>query len=83
MLNKEELEKKVQEVHDKAYRIEELGIIYEKTVENMNWYAMDYHEPDEDHEEKWFSAPEETDAYKYVKYLAYQEVLEAIEKLMK
>jgi hypothetical protein len=82
MLNKEAIDSKVEELQAKARRIQELGTIYEKTVENMNWYGMDYHEADDEHEERWFSAPDE-ESYKYDTYLAYQEVLEAIEKLMK
>jgi hypothetical protein len=73
-------EEKYNELHEKAERVNNLGHIYEKVKESMKWDCMQYHEPDDEHEESWFTEPDE-DHYQYSQYQVYQEVLEAIEKL--
>ena len=73
-------EEKYNELHEKAERVNNLGHIYSKVEESMKWDCMKYNEPDEEHEEYWFTEPDKDD-YRYSQYQAYQEVLEAIEKL--
>ena len=73
-------EEKYNELHEKAERVNNLGRIYDKLNESMKWDCMDWHEQDDEHEEAWFTEPEE-DSWKYSQYQVYQEVLEAIEKL--
>lgn len=73
-------EDKYNELHEKAERVHNLGHIYEKVQESMKWDCMKWHDSDDEHEEAWFTEPEEDD-YQYSQYQAYQEVLEAIEKL--
>lgn len=81
MLNKELIEQKARDLDAKADRIRDIAEVYGKVEDDMKWYAMEYHDVDDEHEEKWFTEPEEG-SYKYNKYLAYKEVLEAIEKLI-
>ena len=81
-MDKNKLEQKAQELIDRANRIREIANIYERIVNEMNWYAKEVHDPDDEHEERWFSDPEEG-SYKYDTFLAYNEVLEAVEKLVK
>lgn len=82
MLNKETIDKRVQELHDKADRISTFVEIYEKVETEMKWNAMDWHEKDEEHENTWFTDPT-PESYRYNAFCAYQEALEAIEKLLK
>lgn len=74
------LRDKAQEVRNRAERIDCLADIYAEVEDRMKWNGMEYHSPDDEHEEAWHSVPEE-DSYYYPKYQAYQEVLKAIEKL--
>ena len=75
-----DFEKKYAEAHAKAERINNLGVIYKKVKDSMEWDTMEYQPPDEEHEEKWFTEPSET-SYNYDLFCAYKEVLNAIEKL--
>lgn len=73
---------KAEELHNAAERITYLEEIYNKVQSEMQWNAMQFHSADDEHEETWFTEPEEDD-YNYRRYQAYQEVLAAIEKLVK
>lgn len=72
---------KYEELQNKAERINILGDIYDEVHDRMQWNAMDYHGQDEEHENAWFTAPENEDDYHWNRYQVYQEVLKAIEKL--
>lgn len=73
---------KADELQNAAERIIYLEEIYNKVQSEMQWNAMQFHSADEEHEESWFTEPEEDD-YNYRRYLTYKEVLAAIEKLVK
>lgn len=73
---------KAEELHNAAERITYLEEIYNKVQSEMQWNAMTFHSADDEHEEMWFTEPEEDD-YNYRRYLTYKEVLAAIEKLVK
>ena len=73
-------EEKYNELRTKADRVNNLGIIYDKVKDHMKWDALRYHEKDDEHEESWWTDPEEDD-YNYPLWCVYNEVLEAIEKL--
>ena len=81
-----DFEKTFEEINKKAERIKYLGEIYNKVLDDMNWACRDYHSSDEEHEDTWFSDPDEND-YRYeekmYKMEVYEEVLAAIEKLAK
>lgn len=64
-----------------ADRIETLEEIYIEIKNSMQWNAMEYHEPDEDHENGWYTIPDEDDDYRYNKYKVFQEVLRDIENM--
>lgn len=88
MREKINVEAKTNELHEQIERIECLGEIYNKLIDQMRWDCMKYHAADEEHEESWFTDyDEEEDSYYYEKSIprktAYEEVLTAIEKMMK
>lgn len=74
--------KKYEELQNEAVRINALSEIYDQVTDRMQWNAMSYHEADDEHENVWFTEPD-VDDYNYPRYMAYQEVLSAIEKLAK
>ena len=41
---------------------------------------MEYHEPDDEHDDNWYTIPDEND-YRYNKYKVYQEVLRTLENM--
>ena len=73
-------DEKYNELQGKARRVNCLGMIYNHVEQQMKWDAMKWHDKDEEHDEAWFTEPEEDD-YNYDNYLAYKEVLTMIEKL--
>lgn len=81
------LSKKAEQLRKAATRVDNLSQIYEEVEDKMKWNIMDYHEPDDEHEEPWFTIPEPQDEYdeytqrRLDKYEVYQEVLATIEKL--
>ena len=59
-------DKKVEEVEQKAKRIDVLKDIYEKVVSEMQWNSMEYHSPDAEHSVTWYTYdPESYHAWKY------------------
>ena len=77
---------KYEQLREQAERVENLEYIYNKVLNDMHWDCCKFHEQDEEHEEKWFEEPEcEDDCsnWEWTRYLAYKEVLSAIEKLAK
>lgn len=78
-------EKKAQEMMEKAQYIQALGNIYTYLEDKMQWDCMKFHEPDDTHEEQWFTEYDDDEMTDYVRfqYKAYKSVLEAIEKLAK
>ena len=79
---------KAEELRRKAARADYLAQIYDEVLDRQKWNSMECHEPDEEHDEHWFTPyePEDDDSYAAVmrqKYEAYCEVLDAIEKLVK
>ena len=69
-------DKRVEELEQKARRIDVLKEIYEKVVSAMQWECMEYHSSDEEHEDTWFTYDPES--YHAWKYPIYQEVLKNI-----
>lgn len=63
-----------------ADRIETLEEIYIEIKNSMQWNAMEYHEPDDEHDDNWYTIPYEND-YRYNKYKVYQEVLRTLENM--
>ena len=81
-----DFQKKYEELREKAERIENLEYVYNKVLNDMRWDCCEYHEADEEHEDRWWTEPEseeECNSWQWSRYLAYKEVLEAIEKLAK
>lgn len=78
-------ENKANEMMEKAQFIMALGNIYSYLQDKMHWDCMEYHAPDEDHEEPWFTDFTEDYLTESVKHQrkAYKAVLESIEKLAK
>ena len=72
-------DKKVEELEQKARRIDVLKEIYEKVVSAMQWECMEYHSSDEEHEDTWFTYDPES--YHAWKYPIYQEVLAKIAEM--
>ena len=58
--------------------------IYEKIRESicydMKWDCMKIHEKDDEHDETWFSVPEEGD-YRRPKYDVYEEILTKMDEM--
>lgn len=69
-------DKRVEELEQKARRIDVLKEIYEKVVSAMQWECMEYHSSDDEHEDTWFTYDPES--YHAWKYPIYQEVLKKI-----
>ena len=78
-------EKKAQEMMEKAQYIQALGSIYDQLENKMKWDCMKYHEPDDTHEEPWFTEYDDDEMLDYLRfqYMAYKGVLDAIEKMAK
>lgn len=88
MMNKIDVSERTEEMQKKISRIETLGTIYNYIVEKMQWDLMKYHSSDDEHDSTWFTEyDEEEDPWGYERMTrdmpVYEEVLEAIEKLMK
>lgn len=77
---RKEWEDKVEQMEQRARRIDVLKDIYEKVFTAMQWDAMEYHSSDEEHSETWFTVPRE-DYYTAWKYPIYLEVLEKISEM--
>lgn len=71
---------KAEQKRREADRLEMLGQIYNEVEDRIHWNAMKVNEPDDEHTEVWYLELKPDD-YMYPMYLAYQEVLKAIEKL--
>ena len=75
---------KYDELKNKAQRVSVLSTIYDSVENKMKWDTMDYHSSDDEHEEAWFTEPDE-ESWNYdekkVAYDTYKEVLDMIEKL--
>ena len=72
---------KAEKLYAKYQMAQDIADIYDEVLDRMKWNGMMFHSADEEHEETWFTEPEEDD-YNYHKYLAYKEVLKAIENIM-
>ena len=76
---------KFDELNKKAHRVSVLSTIYDSIKDKMKWEAMDYHSPDDEHEEVWFTEPDPENSWDYdnkvIAHDTYLEVLEMIEKL--
>jgi len=77
---RKEWEDKVEQMEQRARRIDVLKDIYEKVFTAMQWDAMEYHQADEEHDETWFTVPNE-DYYSAWKYPIYLEVLAKISEM--
>ena len=78
-------EKKAEEMMKKAQFIQALGNIYDYLEDKMKWDCMRYHEPDEVHEQCYFTeyGDDEMMDFQKEQFSAYKAVLDAIEKLAK
>ena len=79
-----DFDSKVNELHNKAERVEVLSRIYKNLEDKMKWDVMTYHSADDEHDEAWFTEPDpEEYGYdnKMIAYETYNEVLEMLEKL--
>lgn len=72
------------ELNRKARRVSVLSTIYDSVMDKMKWDTMDYHGADDEHEESWFTEPDENSwnyDEKMLAYETYKEVLDMLEKL--
>ena len=81
-------EEKLKELETKKRTLEAVHDVYLDIQERMQWTAMDCHEPDDKHEEYWYTKPEPEDEYdgynmaRLAKYEIYQEVLDHLMDLV-
>ena len=77
------LERKKDNLVKKQHIITIVEKLYANTERDMNWDSMKWHEPDENHEEHWFTEYSKEDSYNmYQLHEAYKEVLDALERIV-
>lgn len=77
--NEVSLESKINDMSKEIKILEEYSWVRAKIIEKMQWDYMNWKDPDDDHEEKWFDAPDEDD-YRYQGYEAINELLSKLDK---
>ena len=73
------IQKKIDDMELKVKVLREYEDIRNKILEKMKWEYMDYHDPDDEHEENYFSQPAE-DSYIYPRYIALNTLLSMLDK---
>ena len=71
-------ESNIKEMKDKVSYIQALGEIYKLLEDERTWNCMKYHEPDETHDDPWFTLPDDIKT----RYKAYSDVLYHIRVLV-
>lgn len=74
------IEEKLEKLEKQVYELNEYKEFRNWVIEKMQWNAMDVHEPDDDHEERWFTEPIDEDTYFKPKYDFYQKILTCLDK---
>lgn len=70
----------IKNAENRVTELSEYKSFREHVVERMQWESMRTQQPDEEHEDTWFSEPTEDDIYYYGRYKMYQKVLEILDK---
>lgn len=78
-VNEKTIEDKIQDLQIKQRILEAYDSTRKHIIETMRWNYMDYHEADEDHDEAWYTAPDEND-YRYLMYIGMNEMLAKCDK---
>ncbi len=79
VLNEATINSRIENLEKQKRLLEEYKRIRDKAIDDRQWNYMIYHSADNEHEEAWYTVPQEDD-YQYAGYVAMTELIDIMDK---